>query len=112
MIHVMFRKFSLTLIGRQVPCGINFKYNYFIKEEKWPSCDLLWRSGPEFSLSVPHQCNCEQPEKIMVRDSWMNTRIEKLLVPPWGSWMEEMYPFIQQTKLSGYQYLSTGKMLQ
>eukprot|EP00268_Persea_americana_P014871 TRINITY_DN16702_c0_g1_i1.p1 TRINITY_DN16702_c0_g1~~TRINITY_DN16702_c0_g1_i1.p1 ORF type:complete len:1018 (+),score=222.02 TRINITY_DN16702_c0_g1_i1:163-3216(+) len=92
-----------------VPCGVNFKYNYFIKEEKWPSCDLLWRSGPEFSLSVPHQCNCEQPEKIMVRDSWMNTRIKRLLVPPWGSWMEEMYPFIQQTKLSGYQYLSTGQ---
>lgn len=106
---VMFGNFSLRLIVCQVPCGINFKYNYFVKGEKWSSCDLVWRPGPEFSLSVPQQC--KQTEKIMVRDSWMNTCIERLLVPPWGSWMEEMYPFVQQMKLSGNQCPPTGKML-
>ncbi|KAF3964959.1 hypothetical protein CMV_010812 [Castanea mollissima] len=36
----------------QLACGINFKYNYFIKGETQPFCDIIWRPGPDFSLSA------------------------------------------------------------
>ncbi|XP_010252827.1 PREDICTED: ribonuclease E/G-like protein, chloroplastic isoform X2 [Nelumbo nucifera] len=68
----------------KVPCGMNFKYNYFIRGDKWPSSDLVWRPGPEFSLSVPVTHN-----QILVRDSWVTARMG---IPPmhsWGSWIGE-----------------------
>ncbi|XP_073098580.1 ribonuclease E/G-like protein, chloroplastic isoform X2 [Elaeis guineensis] len=71
-----------------VPCGIHFKYNYFIREEKKPSCDRIWRPGPEFSLSVPFVG--KENDVIVVRDSWMRTRVQKLPVPSWGSWMVDI----------------------
>ncbi|OVA19748.1 Carbohydrate binding module family 20 [Macleaya cordata] len=73
----------------KVPCGTNFKYNYFIKGDKWPSSDLIWRPGPEFSVSLP--LSSKQNEKIVVRDLWMEVRTEKLPIHSWGSWIEETY---------------------
>lgn len=70
-----------------MPSGVNFKYNYFIKEETWPSSDIIWRPGPEFSLSVP--LNFNQDRKAMVRDSWMKFNPERSPAHVWGSWIEE-----------------------
>ncbi|XP_058114846.1 ribonuclease E/G-like protein, chloroplastic isoform X2 [Magnolia sinica] len=91
----------------KVPCGLNFKYNYFVKGDKWPSSDLVWRPGPEFSLSVP--LHFKQNEKIVVRDSWMKTRIERLPVPSWGSWMEDTYLLPQPIEVSGNHVPSAGE---
>lgn len=73
--------------------GGNFKYNYFIKEETWPSCDIIWRPGPEFSISVP--LPVQQDKRIMVRDSWMRFDTKKPPAQVWDSWIEETYPPIQ-----------------
>lgn len=70
-------------------CGVNFKYNYFIKEETWPSCDIIWRSGPEFSISVP--LPVQQDKRIMVRDSWMRFDTKRPPAHVWDSWIEETY---------------------
>lgn len=75
----------------QIAGGVNFKYNYFIKREVWPSCDIIWRPGPEFSLSVP--LPVKQGGQIVVRDSWMRTTMSP--IHPWGSWIEETYLPIQ-----------------
>ncbi|CAL9107737.1 unnamed protein product [Musa acuminata var. zebrina] len=69
----------------KVPCGIHFKYNYFIKDKKQRSRDPVWRLGPEFSLSIPSRGG--ENEVIVVRDCWMRTRIQGPPVPSWGSWM-------------------------
>ncbi|KAI3964794.1 hypothetical protein MKW92_049274 [Papaver armeniacum] len=71
----------------KVPCGANFKYNYFIRGDKWPSSDLTWRPGPEFSVSIP--LPSKQNRKVVVRDLWMEVQIEKIQVHSWGSWIEE-----------------------
>ncbi|KAF6153815.1 hypothetical protein GIB67_001048 [Kingdonia uniflora] len=71
----------------KVPCGTNFNYNYFIKGDKCPSSDIIWRPGPKFSISVP--LKRKRNEKIIVRDSWMTIHKENLPVYSWGSWMEE-----------------------
>lgn len=72
----------------KIACGVNFKYNYFIKGEKQPSSDITWRPGPQFSLSVPPR---KKPErKIVVRDSWMSPKSETYLPHAWGSWIEEI----------------------
>lgn len=80
---------TLQVLFCQVAAGISFKYNYFIKEQSWPS-DIKWRPGPAFSLLVPSH---EQERKIMVRDSWMKfgTKITSS-THAWGSWMEEKFP--------------------
>ncbi|KAL3573060.1 hypothetical protein D5086_026964 [Populus alba] len=72
-----------------VPCGVNFKYNYFLREKTWPSCNVTWRPGPEFSLSVP--ASVKQDRKIMVRDSWTKFNTERSPDHLWGSWIEERY---------------------
>lgn len=72
-----------------VPCGVNFKYNYFVREKTWPSCNVTWRPGPEFSLSVP--ATVKQDRKIMVRDSWTKFNTERSPDHLWGSWIEERY---------------------
>lgn len=84
--HTNLWKAELEIAG-----GVNFKYNYFIKREVWPSCDIIWRPGPEFSLSVP--LPVKQGGKIVVRDSWMRTTMSP--IHPWGSWIEETYLPIQ-----------------
>ncbi|CAK7349156.1 unnamed protein product [Dovyalis caffra] len=76
-----------------IPSGVNFKYNYFVKEETWPSCNVLWRTGPEFSLSVP--VTVKQNRKIMVRDSWTKFNTERSPDYVWGSWIEEKYQPLQ-----------------
>ncbi|KAL5981925.1 hypothetical protein ACLOJK_015992 [Asimina triloba] len=91
----------------KVPCGSNFKYNYFVKGDKLPFCNLVWRSGPEFSLSVPLRFT--RNGKIMVRDSWMKTALQRLPVPTWGSWMEDpCFPQIPM-ELSGNHVPSAGE---
>ncbi|XP_022135694.1 ribonuclease E/G-like protein, chloroplastic isoform X2 [Momordica charantia] len=72
----------------KIACGINFKYNYFIKEETLPSSDIIWRPGPEFSLSLPQ--TVKHDKKIMVRDSWMRFGITCPPVLTWDSWIEEI----------------------
>ncbi|KAL6140309.1 hypothetical protein ACLB2K_058609 [Fragaria x ananassa] len=74
----------------EIAGGVNFKYNYFIKREEWPSCDIIWRPGPELSLSVPLPV---KGGKIVVRDSWMRTTMSP--IHPWGSLIEETYFPIQ-----------------
>lgn len=89
-----------------VPCGIHFKYNYFIREEIQPSRglkhyhDLIWKPGPEFSLSIPFAGRGN--DVIVVRDSWMRTRAQKLPVPSWGSWMVETDVPENHVKLGGH----------
>ncbi|KAM1218664.1 hypothetical protein ACFX15_045064 [Malus domestica] len=73
--------------------GVNFKYNYFIKTERWPSYDITWRPGPELSISVP--LPVKQSGKIIVRDSWMRTDTTMSPNSSWGSWIEEAYLPIQ-----------------
>lgn len=71
-------------------CGVNFKYNYFVKgEETWPSCDIIWRPGPQYSISVPQ--HVEQGQKIVIRDSWMRFDAKRPPVKAWDSWIEETY---------------------
>ncbi|XP_038887525.1 ribonuclease E/G-like protein, chloroplastic isoform X2 [Benincasa hispida] len=67
--------------------GINFKYNYFIKEETLPSSNIIWRTGPEFSLSLPQ--TVKHNKQIMVRDSWMRFTVTRPSVFTWDSWIEE-----------------------
>ncbi|XP_022968940.1 ribonuclease E/G-like protein, chloroplastic isoform X1 [Cucurbita maxima] len=67
--------------------GINFKYNYFIKEESLPS-SVIWRTGPEFSLCLPQ--TVEHNKQIVVRDSWMRFAITRPSVFTWDSWIEEL----------------------
>lgn len=69
-------------------CGVNFKYNYFVKGETWPSCDIVWRPGPEFSISVP--LHIEKDKKVIVRDSWMRFDAKRPPVQVWDSWTGEV----------------------
>ncbi|KAK9285682.1 hypothetical protein L1049_024881 [Liquidambar formosana] len=77
----------------KIACGINFKYNFFIKGDTWPSCDIIWKPGPEFSLSVP--LPGKQDREIVVRDSWMRFNTKRLPAHIEGSWMEETYLPVQ-----------------
>jgi hypothetical protein len=70
-------------------CGVNFKYNYFIKGETQPLCDIIWRPGPDFSLSVP--LPVEQDKNIVVRDLWMRFETKRPPAHVWDSWIKETY---------------------
>lgn len=72
----------------QVPCGVHFKYSYFMKKGDNSSNNLVWRPGPDFSLSVPNVS--KENEVVVVRDSWLRTRIDRLPAPSWGSWMLDL----------------------
>ncbi|XP_022771641.1 ribonuclease E/G-like protein, chloroplastic isoform X3 [Durio zibethinus] len=72
----------------KIACGVNFKYNYFIKGEMPPLSDITWRPGPQFSLSVPPPEKKER--KIVVRDLWMRSKTETCPPHAWGSWIEEI----------------------
>lgn len=78
---------NLWKIQIQVPCGIHFKYNYFIKEKGQSFCNIVWRPGPEISISVPLISSGKH--MIVVRDSWMKTIIQRPPILSWGSWMIE-----------------------
>ncbi|KAI0488767.1 hypothetical protein KFK09_028606 [Dendrobium nobile] len=69
----------------KVPNGSHLKYNYFLKNKKPLAGGLIWRPGPAFSLSVP--LGNKEQEEIVVRDSWMRTRLGSCPNPSWGSWM-------------------------
>ncbi|XVF21182.1 hypothetical protein REPUB_Repub12eG0068600 [Reevesia pubescens] len=71
----------------KIACGVNFKYNYFIKGGMQPLSDITWRPGPQFSLSVPPPK--KQERKIVVRDSWIRPKTETCSPHAWGSWIEE-----------------------
>lgn len=81
-----FCSFSIACnLYSQVPNGTHFKYTYFLKNKKTLTGDLIWRSGPQFSLSVP--LDNEERKEVLVRDSWMRTRLRRWPNPSWGSWM-------------------------
>ncbi|KAG0498341.1 hypothetical protein HPP92_003032 [Vanilla planifolia] len=69
----------------EVPYGIHFKYNYFLKSKEETSYELIWRPGPEYLLLVPLQT--VEAEAILVRDSWLRTRLGSWPILSWGSWM-------------------------
>uniref|UniRef100_A0A7N1A8M5 CBM20 domain-containing protein n=1 Tax=Kalanchoe fedtschenkoi TaxID=63787 RepID=A0A7N1A8M5_KALFE len=73
----------------EVAFGINLKYNYFIKRDMWPACDIVWRPGPQFSLSVslPHAQNRE----LLVRDLWTRLGTKLPASRLWSSWMDDLY---------------------
>lgn len=69
-----------------MPYGVHFKYNYFVREEG--SCsDIIWRPGPDYSLSIPSVSRKKQV--IVVKDLWMKTSVAGLPAPSWGSWLME-----------------------
>ncbi|KAG8087098.1 hypothetical protein GUJ93_ZPchr0010g7225 [Zizania palustris] len=71
----------------KVPYGVNFKYNYFVREENDSSSDIVWRPGPEFSLSIPSVG--WKKHVIVVKDLWMKTSVASIPSPSWGSWLME-----------------------
>ncbi|CAN1345303.1 Ribonuclease E/G-like protein, chloroplastic [Linum perenne] len=73
----------------KMPCGVNFKYNYFLMKERSNSSDIKWRTGPEFSLSVPS--NPKQDRKVLVRDSWMKYNNAMPPAQGWDSWIEDAH---------------------
>lgn len=89
----------------KVPCGFHFKYNYFVKEEKQPYHDPVWRAGPEFSLSVP--VFMRENEVILVRDSWMRTSLQRVPAPFWELWDGQLDLPKQHLRHVSYQ-ASTG----
>ncbi|KAA8532045.1 hypothetical protein F0562_006813 [Nyssa sinensis] len=87
---------SMCKESLKIPHGGNFKCNYFIKGVMWPSCDILWRPQPEFSLSAPFPG--KKSRKIMVRDSLIGFHTKRPPAYTLGSWMEgtclPLRPFI------------------
>ncbi|KAL4185781.1 hypothetical protein AMTRI_Chr10g7650 [Amborella trichopoda] len=81
----------------EVPWGVNIRYNYFVKEDSCASCDIVWRPGPLYSLSVPCSFECSH-EKIIVKDIWMKAKVEGMPLPSWGSWLVETDHLIQLAK--------------
>ena len=79
----------ITFSFQQITCGINLKYNYFIKGDAWPSYNIIWKPGPEFSLSVP--IHGKRDREIMVRDLWMRCNARNPSAHTWGSWIEDSY---------------------
>ncbi|GLT51136.1 hypothetical protein SLA2020_245660 [Shorea laevis] len=72
----------------KIASGVNLKYNYFLRGETWSSSDIIWRPGPEFSLSVP--LVVKHDRTIVVRDSWIiRSKTERSPPHLWGSWVEE-----------------------
>ncbi|CAM0911446.1 unnamed protein product [Alopecurus aequalis] len=71
----------------KVPYGVHFKYNYFVREEKGSSNDIIWRPGPECSLSIPSVSR--KKHVILVKDLWMKTSAAGIPSPSWGSWLME-----------------------
>lgn len=65
---------------------MHFKYNYFIREVNGSS-DIIWRPGPEYSLSIPSVG--QKKHVIFVQDLWMKTSLAGFPSPSWGSWLLE-----------------------
>ncbi|XP_024009676.1 ribonuclease E/G-like protein, chloroplastic isoform X1 [Eutrema salsugineum] len=73
----------------KIASGVNFRYNYFLKAGYGSSFDVIWRPGPQFSLSVPSSVNRER--KVIIRDSWMSVSSESQESYVWGSWINDAY---------------------
>lgn len=71
----------------KVPYGVHYRYNYFVREEKGSSNDIIWRPGPECSLSIPSVSR--KKHVIVVKDLWMKTSVTGIPSPSWGSWLME-----------------------
>ncbi|CAH8261893.1 unnamed protein product [Arabidopsis lyrata] len=75
----------------KIASGVNFRYNYFLKAGYGSSSDVIWRPGPQFSLSVPSSVNRER--KVVIRDSWMSVSSRSQESYVWGSWIDDAYLF-------------------
>ncbi|CAN8258153.1 unnamed protein product [Cochlearia groenlandica] len=73
----------------KIAYGVNFRYNYFLKAGQGTSFDIIWRPGPQFSLSVPSSIN--RDGKIVIRDSWMSVSSGSQESYLWGSWINDAY---------------------
>lgn len=75
----------------QVAFGINVKYNYFIKRDGWSECDIVWRPGPQFSLSVSLPRAESSRGEILVRDMWTRPSMKFPAPRLWSLWMDDLY---------------------
>ncbi|XP_058747844.1 ribonuclease E/G-like protein, chloroplastic isoform X2 [Vicia villosa] len=73
----------------QIAFGLNFKYNYFIKEKSRSSSDIIWKPGPAFSLSVP--LTVIENNEIVVRDLWITSDFHMSSAHAWSPCSEETY---------------------
>ncbi|CAK8537720.1 unnamed protein product [Lathyrus sativus] len=73
----------------QIAFGLNFKYNYFIKEKSRSSSDIIWKPGPAFSLSVP--LTVVEDNEIAVRDLWIRSDFHMSSAHAWSPCTEETY---------------------
>lgn len=73
----------------QIAFGLNFKYNYFIKEKSRSSSDIIWKPGPAFSLSVP--LTVLEDNEIVVRDLWIRSNFHISSAHAWNPCTEETY---------------------
>ncbi|KAJ0230036.1 Ribonuclease E/G-like protein [Hirschfeldia incana] len=71
----------------KIASGVNFRYNYFCKDES--SFDVIWRPGPQFSVSVPSAVNRDR--KVIIRDSWMSVSSHSQESYLWGSWIDDAH---------------------
>ncbi|KAI4324588.1 hypothetical protein MLD38_030063 [Melastoma candidum] len=75
-----------------ISSGSSFKYNYFVKGASWCADDVIWRSGPTFTLLLPILDGKDRD--CIVRDSWMKKRNDdgrsSVSGYVWGSWIEEI----------------------
>lgn len=79
----------LTLGAWQIASGVNFRYNYFLKAGYESSFDVIWRPGPQFSISVPSAVNGDR--KVIIRDSWMSVSAQSQESYLWGSWIDDAH---------------------
>lgn len=77
------------LFTLQIAFGLNFKYNYFIKEKSRSSSDIIWKPGPAFSLSVP--LTVLEDNEIVVRDLWIRSNFHISSAHAWNPCTEETY---------------------
>ncbi|XP_045829250.1 ribonuclease E/G-like protein, chloroplastic isoform X4 [Trifolium pratense] len=73
----------------QIAFGLNFKYNYFIKEKSRSSSNIIWKPGPAFSLSVP--LTLVEDNEIVVRDLWISSDFNISSAHAWSPFNEETY---------------------
>lgn len=97
--HTVKLTLSLKLLFSQIACGLNFKYNYFIKGKgkSGSSGAILWKPGPEFFLLVPPTVHGDA--QILVRDSWIRSDSQIPAAHESTHYIEEMYP-LEHTRTS------------
>ncbi|CAM8957560.1 unnamed protein product [Rhodiola kirilowii] len=72
----------------EVASGISLKYNYFMKKEV-SACDIVWRPGPQFSVSV--SVPCADNRYILVKDMWTRPSMKLPASRLWSLWMDDLY---------------------